>query len=182
MNCMPESTIYIFLMCVYPLTWFQGSIFRKKTVISQIMGLVYLKACCPGRVAQLVGALSCMPKRLWVWLPVRAHTKVMSSTPSLGAYGRQLISVFLSHPSSLSKINKHILRGGLGKNPKTTKACYWVGIKGLSKNAETWVCRESLCNLACAICTHFLSQFSCLSSTPSISYNSPESQMKFARI
>ena len=53
------------------------------------------------------------------WLSRLEHHLVPQKMPSRGAYGRQLIGVSLSHryfslfpppTSSLSKINKHILR------------------------------------------------------------------------
>ena len=75
----------------------------------------------PGWVAQLVGASSYTPEvcgfdpwsrhipRLWVQSPVKVHTG-----------GNQLM--FLSLPSSLCKINKHVLGGGL---KKCTRRCAW---------------------------------------------------------
>ena len=69
----------------------------------------------PGWEAQLVGAASphTLKKRLRVPSLLRAHIvgSAPGSTPGAtpGAYGRQLIYVSLSLPSSLSKINERIL-------------------------------------------------------------------------
>ena len=42
------------------------------------------------------------PKRLWVRLPIRAHTWVAGLMPKQGAYGRKLIDVSLSLSLSVS--------------------------------------------------------------------------------
>ena len=54
----------------------------------------------PGQVVQLAGVLSCIPK----------EKKVVSSILGRDMYRMQLINVSFSlSPSSVSKINKHIL-------------------------------------------------------------------------
>ena len=53
-------------------------------------------------MAQLVGALSCKPRRLQVLFLIRAHAQVVSSIPGRGAYRRQPVDVSLSLSLSLS--------------------------------------------------------------------------------
>ena len=95
---------------------------------------------CPSQVAQFIGALFCMPKgcrfasqsdhipRLWVQSRVRACT---------GGNQRMFLSHFdfslshslsLSPPSTLSKINKHILRWGLEKKSNNI---YIISLKSM---------------------------------------------------
>ena len=74
---------------------------------------------CPGWVAQLVGASSGTPKRLWVRFLGMAHTYIASLIPGQGASGRNW-PMFLS----LSKIKEHILRWRLKKYFLPLEVCF----------------------------------------------------------
>ena len=63
----------------------------------------------PLAVGSAGGSIIPDTKRLQVQFPVRAHARLVGSSTGWGTCGRQLTDVSLSLPSSLSKINKHVL-------------------------------------------------------------------------
>ena len=106
----------------------------KPTALNGLTALV----SCPGQEASVHWSLVQYTKNSQVQFPVRAHMQVVASIPSQVEYERQLVAISLLHLcfslspslffslyptplfplSSLSKINKHILRWGLMKTLK----------------------------------------------------------------
>ena len=76
-------------------------------------------ACCPGQVVQLIGALVCAPKDHG-FNSQSGHIPTLWIQSLFWAGMGCSWSMFLSLPSSLSKINKCILRRVLRKNEYTS--------------------------------------------------------------